>query len=452
MAGPGGLTGEAEQQRCAPVTVRHTSAPAIGPGVIAVVSEAIVPLLALREVPVVKQVREELTPLERFVLEMGLALGTFGAADFAEVVSLPRRVLAGAASRLIAAEALWLDGEEYHIVPDVAADFLSKQMVIRRVQATLDFAFFPRSGDLLALGSGKQSGWLRQLEQRGLLPDAVAPVPSHLWGARQAAYVSDRISEGTVAGLGADVSDATRPSGDDPLLLPRAVQGKDVAVCPAYRCRAEVVADAAGPPMARITFFGAVSRRRSRDRAGSQSTEQAEVTVPLMRVDRLVAEWLRLGDALGEGAVQRAAWKAISASFEGRDLGGVRDVRRSGSGEWEFPIFGMEARAVCDEPCDLTQPTGLAIQRDGAVVEVACRFVPADAQARALFAVDAAVQQLRSAVRPADELAGAAARAAATLQVPADMVGTAAVRRRIWQLGDFALAYAMREREDFPHD
>ncbi len=100
----------------------------------------------------------------------------------------------------------------------------------------------------------------------------------------------------------------------------------------------------------------------------------------------------------------------------------------------------------------LTQPVGLAIKCEEAVVELLCRFAPGDQDAEALFARDVAAAALLGSDAPADELESACHEAGAELPATTRYLAPEAVRERIWQLGYYRLAYALREREDFVHD
>jgi len=75
-----------------------------------------------------------------------------------------------------------------------------------------------------------------------------------------------------------------------------------------------------------------------------------------------------------------------------------------------------------------------------------------DEEARALFARDIAAATLLGSDAPADELDPACREAGADLAATTHYLSPEAVRERIWQLGYYRLAYALREREDFPHD
>lgn len=432
--------------------LRRTEAPAIASDTVLLVSEAFLPLLWWREVPVSREVRQELTQLERFLLEMALALGTFDSDEFEEVVSLPRSVLAGGMSRLVAGGAVSLIGAEFHVITEVAARFLEQEAVTREVESSADFALLPRSGDLLAVSTDKGGSWLRQLELEQLTQSASAPVPRELWSQRRSAYLGGRLREGTVAGPGGDLAAVREGEDDPPLLAPkgRRKTGKQEAepagVCPAYRCRAEVRLARTG----RYEVHAVVQGRRAAKRSnGDQQDETAEVEVDLTGADGLVESWLDLIRVLDDPSTLRAAWRAIGppSAYDGEPL-----AHRTSPAECEFSLSGAAAQAIAEQGRPLTQPVGLAIEGEEAVVELLCRFTPADETARGLFARDTAVAALLGSEAPVERLDAVCQDARAALPPSTPALSPAAVRERIWELGYYRLAYTLREHEDFTHD
>lgn len=438
-----------------PVELRRTEAPAIGADTVLVVPEALLPLLCWREVPVVREVREGLTQLERLLLEMAVALGTVDSEDFEQVVSLPRSVLAGGMSRLVAGGAVSLIGEEFHVISEVAARFLQQEVVIRQMESTADFALLPRSGDLLTVSADKGRSWLRELEVKRLLHATNAPVPRELWDQRVSAYLSKRLREGTIAGPEADVRAVREPKEDPPLLGTAGSSkgnGRDAArkgagVCPAYRCHAEVRRSPAGEYSVHAVVRG--ETRRAGD-ADQQEEEAAQLEVDFTGAVGLVKSWLELASALDDPTTLRAAWREIGPSLD--VLREEPRARRRSPAEWEFLLSGAAAHAIAEQGRALAQPVGLAIKGEEATVELLCRFAPADEDAQALFARDTAAISLLGSGDPSDELDAACHQAGTALVAPTPHLSPEAVRERIWQLGWHRLAYALREREDFPHD
>ena len=155
--------------------------------------------------------------------------------------------------------------------------------------------------------------------------------------------------------------------------------------------------------------------------------------------------------ALADPATLRDAWRCIGPAVVRRER--PVDVRRgAGPGLWEFPLRGDTARSIAAEGRALTEPIGLAVGAEEAVVTLTCRFTPADEEARALFARDSAAATLLGSDDPAAELENACRSARAGLAGGAPALSASAVRERIWELKWYRLAYALRETEDFVHD
>ena len=85
-----------------PVRLRRADVPSMPPGVLLRVRRGLLPLYWWRDVPVLTNVRHELTVFERYLLEMALTLGRMTSADVEEVLGLPPEFLDRGAWRLTA--------------------------------------------------------------------------------------------------------------------------------------------------------------------------------------------------------------------------------------------------------------------------------------------------------------------------------------------------------------
>jgi hypothetical protein len=422
------------------VKVSRVPVPAIVPETVAIVTEALVPLVHWRGVTVLSLERQELNLLERFVLEMGMSLGTVDPEDFTEITSLPEHVLAGATWRLVASGALAPDGPGFRVDAQRAANVLQEQQVTRQVSASAGFALFPRTGDLLAV-PGDDGGWLRELDQR-IAIDRRAPLPPDLREVGRAAYLGQRVREGTAKGLSSSVVDVPIPDGGDtPLVAPSRGKDSNLPLCPAYRCRAEVRRGPDGGYAADAVLLG-------RPRRGGDEEELATVEADFSGATGLVSGWLALAAALETPEIARAAWHELGPGERAPTAG----VRRRGPAEWDLDVGGTVARDLCEEGRSLLEPMGLAIAGEEAVVEVACRFFPSDDDARALFARDEIVSRLLAAERPAEVFPAIQREVLARYAATSSALSVESVRRRGWRLGHHQLVYALREREDFAYD
>ncbi|WP_329560155.1 hypothetical protein OG711_22090 [Streptomyces uncialis] len=419
-------------------------APQTGPDTVAVVAEALVPFMYWRGVPVQVTEPRELTVLERLVLEMGLSLGSVEPADFAEVTDLPPSVLAGAAWRLVAAGVLFPQRNGYGVQLSGAERTLRRQAVARVVDAAADFVLLPRSGDLLAFGGGP-GGWLRGLDQK-LGAGKRAPLPAPLAGARRAEYLGERVRAGTAACLGAEIVDVPAPVEDMPLYTDARQDGKP-PTCPAYRCRAQVRRSPTGDLQVDAVFM-----RRARRGAQQGDNVETEIEADLSGAEALTNGWLALTAALRHDEVQHDAWRVLVPPQASVGTPPLNRVSRRGPVEWNLHIGGAAAAALCADGRSLTQPMGLAVADEEAVVEVVCWFFPDDDHARGLFAREEIVHRLLSSPEPAGVITAACREAADRLPTSAPLLTPHAVRERVWQLGHYQLIYLFRETEDFPHD
>lgn len=422
--------------------VRRTDPPVITSDTVAVITDAFVPLVGWRDVPVKKEVRDELTSLERFVLEMALKLGVVTADDFDEVVSLPQQVLAAGATRLVAGGALHLVGDRYEVVSDVAARALAERGIRRLLPNTADFVLLPRTGDLFAMPAGKKT-WLRQLETTRLVPAGNAPVPPNLWLQRRSEYLASRLRAGDVMLLDSGIADVANVEDDPPLVAPTGREG--AKLCPSYRCRAEVTVGDGGLPVVRAELHGKARKRKA---AGDAADETRVVPIRLTGAENLVGEWLALTGALEQASVLADAWRAVVPG----NAGVPAPASRRGPVEWDFPLDWRTAQAVAGRMQRLDQQAGLAVESHTATAALVCRFVPGDDEARGLFAIDTAVGGLLTSAEPSAAATAICTQAAAEHGVPAAQVDRRAVHHRAWDLGYHRLVYALREAEDFPYD
>ena len=424
------------------VTLRSVPAPRVSTGTVLIVAQVLLPLLAWRGVPVLQEKRQELTTLERFVLEMGLALGSVEPEEFTEVTSLPPSALAGATWRLVSAGTLYPRGR-YGIHSELAATALQRKAVSRLVRSSADFVLLPRSGDLLAV-AGRDGGWARALQQE-VIPDQQAPLPQRLWAATRAAYLSERVRAKAVPGLDPAVVDVPVPDGGDPLIAPPAQGGSQwLPVCPAYLCRAEVRRIDTGAHAIDAVVLG-----RPR-RSGRKDT--AEVEIDLTGASGLTAGWLKLADTLEDPQMLQAAWRELGPPSTGYGRPPLDGAHRRSPAEWDLLVNGDAARELCAQRRPIAEPRGLAIETEEVVIHLVCHFFPTDDQARVLFARDEAVTRLLATDEPAVEFDRVCREIADRFPGSGSFLSADSVRERVWQLGYYHLAYLLREREDFPYD
>jgi hypothetical protein len=425
------------------IRLRRADAPALGPGVQLRVSHTLLPLYWLRGVPVLRDVSHELTIFERFILEMALELGSVSGEDVTEVLDLRPEFLARGAWRLVVAGALRLDGDIYRVVPNAARKLRQTRVLPQRVQSTADFVLLPRTGDLLAVASGRSGGWLAEADRqrRKLRPRGPAPAPETLWSRKRAEYLAERVRTGDIAGSDREIAEVVLPADEDKALLPRLrkPRGKtepedndDIPArgCPAYNCSAEVKEGTHGL-LVEVCLTAEPSRGKDQDGAdpgGDQFSLKAELT----GAANLVATWRAQLDELDV----RAAWQQVTQA-----PCGFERVERTSVSTWVFHVGGLAAQAIAVGGQSLAEPAVLELEAESheTIIEAHLVLLAADEVAEALFARDLLVASLLAAPDPRAVLAAAA-------------VDEKPLRERIWQLGHFGLAYTLREPEDFGYE
>lgn len=428
------------------IRLRRVDAPALGPGVQLRVSHTLLPLYWLRGVPVLRDISHELTVFERFILEMALELGGVSGEDVTEVLDLRPEFLVRGAWRLVVAGALRLDGDVYRVVPDAARKLRQTRVLPQRVQSTADFVLLPRTGDLLAVASGRGGGWLAEADRqrRKLRPRGTAPAPESLWSRKRAEYLAERVCAGDIAGSDREIAQVVLPADGDKALLPRLrkPRGKTEPEdtedtedfpprgCPAYNCSAEVKEGTHGL-LVEVCLTGEPDRGNDQDGAdpgGDQFSLKAELT----GAANLVATWRAQLDALDI----RAAWKQVTQA-----PCGFEHVERTGVSTWVFHVGGLAAQAIAADGQSLAEPAVLEMEAESqeTIIEAHLVLRAADEVAEALFTRDLLIASLLAAPDPRAVLAAAA-------------VDEKPLRERIWQLGHFGLAYTLREPEDFGYE
>jgi hypothetical protein len=451
------------------IRIRRVDARGLGPGVLFRVRRTLLPLYWLRGVPVLREVSHDLTVFERFVLEMALELGAVSGRDITEVLDLQPEFLVRGAWRLAVAGALRKEGELYQVVPEVATTLLTTKTLPQRVQSTADFALLPRTGDLLGVASSR-GGWLAEADRQRhkLRPHGAAPAPASLWSRRRAEYLAERVQAGDIAGSDHEIAEVVVPLDDDPALLPWLHQPRSAHKqgspqddddsrprgCPAYHCSAQVTRGPKGPLVeAELTAAPAPGRparhdpgedadrdsesdddgsERERQRVAAE--DKFTLRADLTGAAGLVATWQRLLDALDSEPHLRAAWRQVTdAPCD------YARAERTGVSTWVFHIGGEAAQAIAASAHSLVEPAGLEIEFEETTVEAHIELRAADDAAHALFERDLLVASLLAAPDPGATLAAAGS-------------DEKALRERIWQLGHYRLAYALREAEDFRYE
>lgn len=377
-----------------------------------VIREALLPMLLCLSVPVVREVEQKLTVIDRFVLEAALLMTPVTAADVAEVTGVPQDVVSRIAGRLVRLRLLV--PEEIGYAPaESTAEALNRASVLVRQIVRLTFLYLPQGDDLIAYEDGSRRVDPPQLHRA--VPHTTASLPPDVAERSLAAFLRERIAAGRVTGLPAGVVDVAETQLDENHRLPLG--------CPAFRCSGNVVA----------TDTDVELRLRT---AGPQ---RKQINYNITGATGQAAYWSSRAEWTG-AAVE--AWTAT---------GGTVESVRTGPTQWSLTLDGPAAEAAPDG-IDLSNPGGLSTRTDDCVTYVDVSFVPADNAARRVFAMQDALLRITSKVPDEledDVVAEAAASARARYGLTAADLDDAAVHDQLWIKKHYHHVYALRK--DFVH-
>lgn len=379
-----------------------------------VIRDALVPMLLWPSVLVTRRVDQDLTVIDRFVVEAALALSPMRAEDVEEVTAVPRDAIVRIAGRLAGLGLLRAEDDGYHPVAPAALTALERRAIPEYRPTHLTFAYLPQGDDLVAFapGSGRPDPPLLQKAS----PAGVAPMPPEIAERNRAEFLRERISGGRVAGLPDNIVDA--------------VAGQDLVplVCQAYRCRGHVRSSGAD-----VTLV-----LRVLDASGGQA---AQCVIP--GAIGQVARWAALA---AQASTAGEAWRAA---------GGQVSAAQETATTWSYTLDGSAAEAAGRGGVALSRPAGLSIRDDDCVVSVGARFAPADPAAARVFALHHAVRAVadtQPAKLDAAALATATAEAREAFGLADAELRVAEVEGRLWKDGHYQHVYAMRSARDFAYD
>ncbi|MFG1675100.1 hypothetical protein [Micromonospora sp. NPDC049282] len=374
-------------------------------GTVAVLPEVLVPLRWWRSVPFDRAAPVQMTPLERFVLDLAMTTGMADPGEFFEITNLPgTTLLPVAARRLVAAGALARDGDGYRPLSPGAERAARTRTVYRSRRTGLDVVLLPRTGDLLALDP--RSSGLREVDR--LRPRSVgnAPVPPWLATRTLGDELRARLVAGTLAGVDQETTEVPESAAESSEISRH-------GWCRVYRCRGELRLD--GDHLRPVLTL-----------PGNDRNDPVSLDLP--GAAGLAASWLGLVDALDDPAVRAGAWDGLLGWSERVAL----RMERTGPARWRCAISGRIARRLAEQGRNLALPLGLVARSEDAVIEMAIDLVDADRTAEALIEVD---RRLTAAAEPGAD--------ASVLPDSPEL------RDRAWRLGFPGLVYALREAEDF---
>lgn len=395
------------------------------------IKEALVPMHLWTSVPVVKCIDEELTIVDRFVLEAALSLAPMYARDVEEVTQIPEDAVTRIAGRLTGLGLLRSDGGAYWAEADAAYDALTKQSAPRYATAWLSFLYLPDGDDLVAFSAGPGQTAVPMLNR--VAPISGKALASDVAGVPLTEFIGQRIRSGTVARLPEDIVDVVEEvtsadehgNDDGPIHVQRVPD-----TCSVYRC------------------------------AGHVKRQGDDVTLVLQIKGRAGnREKCVIPGAVGQANI----WESIDVQVPDavEDWDGRIAIEKITSASWRFILDEVAADSAAWRDVPISEPGGLSItELPSCIVEVEIEFEPEDSAAARIFALDHAVREVtetayESITGSRNILARAAESGAARFAEygPGGLPVTGKdVEERLWAGNHFRHVYAIREAEDFAYD
>lgn len=378
-------------------------------------------MLLWPSVPVIRRIYEELTVVDRFVVEAALTFAPMRAEDVEEITTIPKDAVVRITGRLASLGLLRVDGADYYPVDAAAQKALQESAVPEDRKTSMTFLYLPHSDDLIAFPTGL--GRSRPPLLQKAKPVAIAPLPREVAGAARADLLRTRIQSGRVAGLPPDIVDVVDDTSDE--ALPPS--------CPAYRCRGHV-----------------------------KSNDDGKLVLDVLDRDgKKTAQWTLSGAIEQANEWAALAMRALDAGNSWTAMGGEVQVIQEGLGAWMYVLDAVAADAAAQDGLRLSEPAGLEIhdgdrrENDRVVVAVNARFVPLDHDATAVFALHHAIravvdQDTGSVSALTVKEATAAARTAYGLEN--DALTESEVADSLWTNKHYRHVYALRSAKDFPYD
>ena len=376
-----------------------------------VIREALLPMMLWPSVPVVREVEQRLTVIDRFVVEAALMMAPVAAADIAEVTGVPQDAVSRIAGRLVGFGLLVPDGVGF-FATEAAEVALVRSSVPERQATRLTFLYLPQGDDLIAYQEGPRRVEPPMLHR--MAPETVAPLPSGATERSLAGFLRERILGGQVIGLPEGIVDVDEEQVDDKQTVPLG--------CQAYRCAGTVI----------TTDTNVELRLRT------TGTTRKQITY-------------KIAGAVGQAAYwsSRAQWTdAVVADWTA--TGGTVKTTQLGPTRWSLTVDGTAAAEAVEAGVgvNLSRAGGLYLQSDDCVTYLDVSFSPADHAACRVFAMqDALLRITEKVMDDLDEetVSDATSAARATYGLAEADLTDAAVHDQLWLDRHYLHVYALRK-------
>lgn len=394
-------------------------------GARAIVREALIPFVVWSDVPVRVLEPRRLGRMEVFLLESGIALGSFNLPELEDVTAVPARVIAASAAKLLRRGTfVEIESGEYAVIKDEAAEILGAKEVEEEHLRSIAFVYFPRQ-DLVIAGA-EIAGQLLNVTRKLRAPRR-APFPDRFDRTVSVMdFLANRIAANRVLGF------AHRLLGIGP--WPKPPSWPDHSPC--YYGRG-YVNGAGDDAIADMQIWG-YQRRRAAPR------QYHGEKVKLTGAGPLIQEWVSLVDQFGS---------VFGGSARGLPAFSAERMEPFAPGQWRIGVSHEEANALA-VGCWLTESVIISTCSPTAKVDVRVMFEPTDARAAERFALDSVAQRVDMRNLPHSDLDLVEyvrlARERYPLAVVAE-VTRARVEERLWRMKRFVTVYQQRANEDFAY-
>ncbi len=370
-----------------------------------VVQESPIGLDVWPDVPMISKFEEDLTAIDRLVLEAAIALDPVHAADIEEITGIPAEAVDGIISRLVSLGLLQTDGSG-SAATDYAQPALDRAAVVRLRQTPVTLLYLADTDEIVALtpSAGRRAPRLHHAKPAGFVD-----VPRGAGLTSQHSLIAERIAGQAIRGLPREI------------VSPVVTETQIADVCKQYRCSGYV-------------RVGADGAYRAYLKIEVGSSKHLNLQIPY--ANALASRW---EDLARQAASAADAWGSVVATRTG--------------GSWRYKLGQEAAASAAADRIRLGHPGGLLIHGERDVVYVDVEFVPGDERASRIFALQHAVAEVSArSVASLDSGRLAAITTASTERygLPSDGLTVADVRSALWTGQHYQHVYALRRKEDFP--
>jgi hypothetical protein len=391
------------------------------------IEEGLLPILFWPDVCVIREVEHQMTFLERLILETSEEFGEFTVDDIELITGAHVRALGTICTRLTHFDLLHeLRSGVYVPRSENAREALAKEAFLEQRQEERDFIFLPRTGDLIEVLEG--DAWLKLTK---LIPRLQSPVPTEFHGRSFAQVVDEWVRTRPCPGVSASVKRAV--TDDD---------GSKIAkICPAYSCRGAGIETKSGKTL-NVTLFSN-SRRRGRQR----ETVNADLSYASGLVETLSQATV----------VCRQNKRTAMASMLDLSLEDIAEesIESSGPVLWTVSIGEEQASSLARKGTLLAQPGVTMAVSDEWLLNIECRFRPANSSAAREFILERLAASLAGmALVTEDIIKEHLHRSCGDFGMKPEMleVEISEILEWLWDRGEYAAVYAARQQGDFHYD